>query len=175
MPHNDKEDQGTTVFDAMLDHMGRHGLGDESGTMDTLPAISKLVSHAATIKSAVLPAERYSEMCQISAAANEESEYAVSLVLPVLDTPLGVLDEGGETPPVDPDTPFLTVAFVDVVPHTAFVLATGLPLSKPSREALEDNGLTLQVLTVREAILTARRASQDLDSDSTDSDDDSLH
>lgn len=172
MPRNENEEQRTTAFDDLLKYMGRHGLGNKGGTMDTLPVISQLVSNASSIKSAVLAAERYGEMCELSTAANEVSDYAVALVLPVLDMPLGALD-GGEDTLGPGDTPFVTVAFLDVVPHTAFVLATGLPLSKPSRDALEDNGLTLQALTLREAVLTARRTSQGLDDDSADSDDDS--
>lgn len=104
----------------------------------------------------LFPASEYAALCKLSSVANRSDGAMVSIVLP-LDMAQSEITPESRADDDDPDSSYVTFACTDISPHTAFILAAGLPLRKPTREALEDNGLSLRTLTLREAVLAARR------------------
>lgn len=106
---------------------------------------------------AFFSADRYGPLCNFAATVNGIERGAVSLVLPVKGKVDGV-DIVSTDMQQHLEGPFLTLACVNVQPHTAFILASGLPLHKPTRDVLADNGLSVQDLTLREARLDAQYA-----------------
>ncbi len=115
--------------------------------------------------SALFPASEYEDLCRHAAAANTLDRGTVSLVLPVMDTSLHPEMMESVAPLMRNGDTFMTLACADMSPHAAFLLVSGLTLYKSSRSALEDNGLSIRGLTMREAILTARRETARLSDD----------
>lgn len=111
------------------------------------------------IRSALFPASDYDALCAHATEANVLDRGMVSLVLQVRG---GDLFQDLDSADVPSSEDVLTLACADLSPHTAFVLVSGLPLRKTSKETLADNGLSIRGLTMREAILTARKASDSL-------------
>lgn len=105
---------------------------------------------------AFFTAAEYPALCAYAATANQAERKSVCLAMPILD-PQNIL-------PVVPQSirsiagVFVTWSCVDISPKTAFVLASNLPLQKSARDMLEDNGLTIQALTLRESLAADRGA-----------------
>ena len=123
---------------------------------DPMAMLNEILESDEDCTGAVFPASDYKSLCRCAAIANTVDRGTVSLVLPVREAEFA--DDGSTD--LRASDGFVALACADLSPHNAFLLVSGLPLSKSSRDALEDNGLSIRGLTMREAILMARRTSE---------------
>lgn len=129
---------------------------DDHGPIEGLEAMFSGGLNAGTFFSAA----DYPELCGYAMSANTVERGTVSLVLPVFDpddslmlVPDALRESAGE---------FVTLVCVDISPRTAFLLASNLPLHKPTRDALSDNGLSIQGLSLREVLVAMQRTSDQI-------------
>ena len=103
---------------------------------------------------AILPSERYDDLAASARVANDAGASTVRLAVPVGPGAARVDGAGS----ADAEQADAVLLFNALVPEAAFGLLSALPMRRPARIVLEDNGLSLRSLTLREAALLARRS-----------------
>jgi hypothetical protein len=97
----------------------------------------------------VTASSNYAALAQLTSLANRTRRCTLSLALPYGPASYGGFSASGETVGEDE---MATLVFVDIPPQTAFALLGALSLTRLPSDVLADCGLSLEELSVREAM-----------------------